>query len=532
MAECRLKGEVASGGIAIGPVVRLADLMAAQPVASVGTPETEHRRLTEAMEQAGRELQALRDSSGPDAAEILEFQTEMLADPALVEETLAAVDAGTPAAEAWRLSMDSQILAYAEADDEYFRARSADLGDLRDRVLAGLHGRAEPAAAVGEGAILLARDIGPSRFIGLDWKRIGGVALEAGSPTSHVAMLARARGVPLVTGLGDVFDSADLAILDGSAGLLILRPDAEMQEDYRRQREEAARRAAAEKAFAGPARLRSGERVLVLLNVDEPSALDDALLARADGVGLWRTEFLFLGHEQLPDEDTQYAVYAGLLRRAAGKPVTLRTLDIGGDKPLPGLDLPPESNPFLGLRGIRLCLERPDLFRPQVRALLRAAALGPVKVMLPMIAHPDEIAEAQALFAAELRSLTQDGTAAALPTLGIMIEVPSAAITIERFAEAAFFSIGSNDLTQYVMAASRDASGRVARLADPTDPAVLQLIERVAAYGRAAGKEVSVCGDMGSDPAGLTALLEIGIRSVSIAPAAFGRVRGAIAAHG
>jgi phosphotransferase system enzyme I (PtsI) len=233
-----------------------------------------------------------------------------------------------------------------------------------------------------------------------------------------------------------------------------------------------------------------------------------------------------MGRDRLPDEDSQTGTYIELLELAGGKPVIVRTLDVGGDKPLPGVTLPAESNPFLGLRGIRLCLERPELFRPQVRALLRAAVAGPLKVMLPMVSHPDEIEEARYLFARELADLA--GTPARMPELGIMVEVPAVALTIERFAAAAFFSIGSNDLVQYALAASRDAGGRVARLADPCDPAVLRLIGNVVAYGRETGKEVGVCGDMASDPAGLAALLDLGIRRISVAPAALGRVKAAI----
>jgi phosphotransferase system enzyme I (PtsI) len=313
----------------------------------------------------------------------------------------------------------------------------------------------------------------------------------------------------------------------------VLDPAAATRAAYAARREGAdAAAAAAGEALAKPAVLRSGERVRTQVNVDDPAALDDALLLASDGVGLMRTEFLFLGRDRLPDENAQLAAYADLLRRAAGRPVTVRTLDVGGDKPLPGVSLPAESNPFLGLRGIRLCLERPDLFRPQVRALLRAAPLGPLKVMLPMVAVPDELDEARALFVAELADLETCGTAAAMPALGIMVEVPAAAVAIERFEAAAFFSIGTNDLVQYTLAASRDSGGRVGRLAEPLDPAVLRLIAGVVACGRESGREVGVCGDMASDPRGVAALLDLGVRSLSVAPAALGRVKAAVQGHG
>jgi phosphotransferase system enzyme I (PtsI) len=530
MAERRLHGEPAAPGLAIGPLLRLEEAPAASVALAAGNPEAEQLALGRAMAKAGEELAALASVGDAMAAEMLEFQIELLADPSLVEEALAAIAAGASAARAWRAALDAQIAAYSEGDDDYFRARAADLADLRERVLSHLAGNGVATTILPPGAIVLARDLGPSRFLGLDWTELGGAAFEEGSRTSHVAMLARARGVPLVTGLGHIGSEDVEAILDGAEGALIVSPGEVTRTIYELRRIAAAAENEAElTVLNAPAVLRSGEQVAVMINVDDPAAASPGAFARCDGVGLTRTEFLFIGRDRLPDEDSQTRTYVELLELAAGKPVIVRTLDVGGDKPLPGITLPTESNPFLGLRGIRLCLERPGLFRPQMRALLRAAMAGPLKVMLPMISHPDEIEEARHLFARELADLA--GTPARMPELGIMIEVPAVAVTIERFAAAAFFSIGSNDLVQYALAASRDAGGRVARLADPCDPAVLRLIGNVVAYGRETGKEVSVCGDMASDPAGLAALLDLGVRRISVAPAALGRVKAAIA-HG
>lgn len=529
MAERRLQGEPASPGLAIGPLVRL-DAPAACVKAAGGSPASERAALERAMSEAADELRALAVGDDAMAAEVLEFQIELLDDPSLVEEALAAIGDGTSAAEAWQAALAAQIAAYAEGDDDYFRARAADLADLRDRVLGHLGGNGAAVTALPPGAILLARDLGPSRFLGLDWRRLAGAAFEEGSRTSHVAMLARARGVPLITGLGTIAAANGEAILDAAEGTLILSPGGGTLLAYARKRiASVAADAEVRAALTAPARLRSGEPVATMINVDDPAAVDTGLLDASDGIGLTRTEFLFIGRDRLPDEELQAAAYSRLVALAAGKPVVIRTLDVGGDKPLPGVTMPAESNPFLGLRGIRLCLERPELFRPQVRALLRAAASGPLKVMLPMVSHPDEIEEARAVFARELAGLAAP---ARMPELGIMVEVPAVAVTIERFAAAAFFSIGSNDLVQYTLAASRDAGGRVARLADACDPAVLRLIGDVVAFGRDAGKEVSVCGDMASEPEGLAALLDRGIRRVSVAPAALGRVKAAVARHG
>ena len=530
MAERRLQGEAASPGLAVGPLVRLDGAREARDAAA-DSPAAERLDLERAMAVARRELATLAADDDATAAEVLEFQIELLGDPGLIEDALAAIDGGTAASTAWRKALDAQIAAYAEGDDEYFRARAADLVDLRDRVMTHLTGGSVAAAALPEGAIVLARDLGPSRFLGLDWSRLGGAAFEEGSRTSHVAMLARARGVPLATGLGPVDGSDGEVILDGGEGALILSPGGATRTVYEfRMRAAAIEDETEMVALNAPAALRNGEPVAVMVNVDDPGATGHGFAHFCDGIGLTRTEFLFIGREVLPDEDSQHAVYRGLVESAEGKPVVVRTLDVGGDKPLPGVTLPAESNPFLGLRGIRLCLERPELFRPQVRALLRAAAAGPLKVMLPMVSHPDEIEEARHVFARELADL--GGVPARMPELGIMVEVPAVAVTIERFAAAAFFSIGSNDLVQYTLAASRDAGGRVARLADARDPAVLRLIGNVVAFGREAGREVSVCGDMASEPAGLGALLDLGIRRVSVAPAALGRVKAAISRHG
>jgi phosphoenolpyruvate-protein phosphotransferase (PTS system enzyme I) len=380
---------------------------------------------------------------------------------------------------------------------------------------------------------VLAEDMTPSAFLSFDWPRLGGAALVAGSRASHVAMLARARGVPLLTGLqAEPVAFAGDAVLDAHDGVLVLSPTAATRARYAgriAEAEELHRRA--QDSLSRPAVTAAGERIEVMVNVDDPGAVSDETLQASDGVGLMRTEFLFIGRERLPSEDEQLTAYSRILHRLGGKPVVIRTLDVGGDKPLPGVNIAAESNPFLGLRGIRLCLEKPELFRPQVRALLRAGVDKALRVMLPMIATAAEVAEARQVFAGNLADLQRAGVAAAMPPLGIMVETPAAAIAIELI-DADFYSIGSNDLTQYVMAAARDSGGRVARLNDPSHPAVIRLIEQVVAHGRSSGKPVSLCGDMASDPALVKLLLAAGLRRISVAPAALGRVKLAIVGMG
>ncbi len=525
MAEQRLSGRPAAPGLAIGPVAHA--LPAEATPSTAGIPHEELARLEAALAAAKAGLEALAADQEGMAAEILAFQIELLDDPSLTEGVRAAIAEGRGAAMAWRAGLEAQAAEYEAAEDEYFQARASDLRDLMDRVLAHLVGT-RAARELPPGAILLDHDLTPSRFLALDWRQLGGAALEAGSPSSHVAMLARARGVPLVTGLGPHRASATEAVLDADQGVLILDPVGPTRQRYEMLlAERLAEDGLAAARLGEPAVTASGEPVELMVNVEDPAAIDDATLAAADGVGLMRTEFLFLGRDRLPDEEEQHRAYAGLLARLRGKPLIVRTLDVGGDKPLPGVSLPAESNPFLGLRGLRLCLDRPELFRPQVRALLRAMPLGPLKVMLPMVTIAAELEEARAFFQRCLRELLVEGAPAAMPPLGIMVETPAAALAIDTLP-AAFFSIGSNDLTQYVMAAARDGGGRVAALNDSLHPAVLRLIGEVVAHGERTGVPVSLCGDMASDERAVAALLRLGLRRLSLAPAALARIKAAV----
>ena len=528
-AERTYRGQPASPGLAMGALVRLA--AHAHAVAeTVQSPSAEKVRLEAAIGRAKGELSALIAANDAMGADILEFQLALVDDAALAEAAFAAIAGGSGAVAAWRTALGEQIAAYESADDDYFRARAGDLADLRDRVVAALTGaNGVKHEDFPDGAILLADDLTPSRFLAMDWQRLGGAALTAGSRASHVAMLARARGVPLLTGLqGEPVGLAEEAVLDAQDGMLVVAPNSATRALYAKRiaaAQEQHRRAQA--ALEQPAVTPAGQRIEVMVNVDDPGAVADEILAASDGVGLLRTEFLFIGRPRLPTEDEQHAAYVRILDRLGGKPVVIRTLDVGGDKPLPGINLAAETNPFLGLRGIRLCLEKPELFRPQVRALLRAGVNRALRVMLPMIATADELTETRQVFAACLAELRAQGVPAELPPLGIMVETPAAAIAIDLL-DAAFYSIGSNDLTQYVMAAARDSGGRVAALNDPGHPAVIRLIKHVVTHGQTRARPVSLCGDMASDPALLRRLLATGLKRLSVAPAALGRIKLAI----
>jgi len=522
----RLQGISASAGYAEGPLFDLDRVASHYTVRA--TASDEKAALEAAISCATNRLATLMETAEGDAADILEFQIAMLGDEALSGPAFAAIAAGHPADAAWRQALDAEIAGYESSDQDYFRARAADIRDIREQVLRALTKEGDTAPP--PGAIVYGEDIAPTRFLETDWSRGGGIALKAGSTASHVAMLARSRGVPMVVGLGTavlgVVGLAGTALLDAEHGGIVLSPSKAEIDAFRQSSSSfSARRDQAGTFLARPAVTRTGTAVRVQVNIAGPSDVDDIDIATCDGVGLMRTEFLF--GKTLPDEETQYRAYRKVLEWAGEKTVTIRTVDAGGDKPVPGLTVE-EGNPFLGLRGIRLSLARPQVFRVQIRALLRAAIHGNLKVMFPMIAVVEEYRQAAAMFAEEQAALAAGGVPHQMPPLGIMVEVPSVAIMPEAFAEVAFFSIGSNDLTQYVMAAARDNTA-VAHLNSVRHPAVLRLVAGVTAFGLREGIPVSLCGDAGGDPASIPSLLEAGLRDLSVAPAQLAMAKAAIA---
>ena len=525
--EKRFAGRSAAPGIALGGLFTVANGTGAR-VAS-GVAESEAEALRSALNAALTDLKDLIERSTEDAAAILEFQVALLEDDVLAEPAFSAIVAGSAADHAWLQAMQQEIAGYEMSDDEYFRARAADLYDIRDRVLAYLTGSATETA-VPPGAIVAAVDLAPSRFLAIDWSRGGALALSAGSTTSHVAMLARSRGVPTIVGLGvDLTALSGLALVDAHRGVLIVNPGPAARAQFECDVEAAATaHALAIAAAMRPAVTADGTRISIMLNIADPRELSDLDPAICDGIGLVRTEFLFHDQQGLPNEEQQYSVYRHIIEWACDRPVTIRTLDAGGDKPIPGLTPTGESNPFLGVRGLRLSLAQPDVFRTQLRALARSAMHGNVKIMLPMVTHPRELATARSVLDAEIAALNTAGVPARRPSLGIMIEVPAAAIAADQF-DAEFFSIGSNDLTQYVAAAGRDI-GAVADLADPTQLAMLRLFRFVVDAARAKHIDVSLCGDAGGDPRAIPLLLAAGLRSLSMPPSLVGGAKLAVAA--
>lgn len=523
--ERRLSGLAASPGLAFGPAVTFRAV--GEMRREKGAVASERQALADAVSASLAAVTALAESLEGEAAEIVGFQVALLEDEALTEAAYALIDRGTAADAAWRQAMAEEIAGYEASDDPYFRARAADLADIRDRVLRQLFDLPELTNAP-PGAVILAQDLPPSAFLGVDWSRGGGIVLGAGSPTSHVAMLARGRGVPMVVGIGSEWEAVTgTVVVDGVAGLVLAGPSHESIERARRQANELGRlREQAEARKSQPALTRDGTRIAVMVNIAGLADVAGLPPDSCDGIGLTRTEFLV--EQALRDEAAQFEAYAGLLRWATGRPVTIRTLDAGGDKPIAGYTIDGETNPFLGLRGIRLSLRHPDIFRVQLRALARAAVIGPLKIMLPMVTTAQELERAQVLLDTVLTELASEGLAHARPVLGIMVEVPAAAMAVANF-DAAFFSIGSNDLTQYATAAARD-SAEVAAYADVLHPGVLAMIAQIARHGTESGREVSLCGDAGGDPRAIGPLLRAGIRAVSVSPGLLGVAKEAIRA--
>ena len=531
MAEPRteqiLTGTPASGDIAIGHILVLeADRVRGR---EPGSADDERALLKRACAVAEADLERLMAGEDELAGEILEFQVALLDDDDLTGPIFQLIADGTSADKAWTDSLDREIAEYRSSGDDYMSARAEDLLDLKRRVLRHIHEDDTGAQDTADDGILVADLLTPSMFLEQDWDKLAGAALLGGSPTSHVAILARARNINLVVGLeADLgsLHSGSVAVLDAEGGTLVSDPSAEtLKRAQCRLAAAKADKASADAFMTKRAATADGEAVAVMINVDDPSLLDNHSPDICDGIGLTRTEFLFEGGS-LPNEDRQYAVYRQILDWAGDRPVTIRTLDAGGDKPIPDVTIDGETNPFLGVRGIRLSLAKKELLRTQLRALARAAVHGHLKIMVPMVTVPRELAEVREMMAQVVGDLAAEGVPHTSPQIGMMVEVPAAALTAGSF-DADFYSIGSNDLIQYTMAAARD-NAAVANLAEATNPAVLELIARTVSAATARGVEVSLCGDMASEPELIGALLDSGLRTLSVAPAQVGRVKRAV----
>jgi phosphoenolpyruvate-protein phosphotransferase len=536
MTRTVLTGRAGSPGIGVGWPLAIDGLVEAgaahTPADDAGrgrSPDVaaEQDRLRAALDAAAAELEALAAtttaSAGDEVGAIFEAQALFARDPGIVDPTLQRIAEGRDAASAILEVTDGQADALAAVDDEYFRERAADVRDVGRRIAAIVRGDARPDLwhADGRAAVLVGTDLDPSAVAGLRRELVAGIALGGGAPTGHAAIVARALGIPLVLGLGPALDeldpTAEVAV-DGTAGRLVVHP------------------VAADRVAAGPLTTVGIDDALdlhgvrIVANVASATEAEAAAGAGADGIGLVRTELLFLGRSRPPSVAEQRTTYARIVSAMAGRPVVFRTLDVGGDKPAAWQSGPPEANPALGVRGVRLGQREPALLDDQLRALVEAAGDGPLRVMLPMIATREELDDVRARLDAIVAAVAADGGSRPTVELGVMIEIPAAAIMADRLAEAAdFFSIGTNDLVQYTLAADR-TSPELADLASALQPSVLRLIDGVVRAADPRGRHVAVCGEAAGDPAVIPFLVGLGIRELSVTPSAIPAVRAAVAA--
>ncbi len=522
-------GHVASRGIAIGKAVMIQHRIHDQrPADSI---ETESGLLLDSIESVKTALSALIRNADKDIADVLEFQLALVQDKTLIDPALAAIRDGSSAPSAWVQTIDDQLRHYKESDNAYFQGRSSDLADLKQQVLNHLHDETESLPTLSEDTVIVADDLAPSDFAMLDRRYCKGIALKKGSINSHVALVARSRRIPMLVGLQTIAIKADsTTILDAIEGRLIGEPSLEVLAEFRRRMAIEERQIKAQQKYltAVPT-LPSGERIYVDINVGSLDDLKQVSAEHCDGIGLVRTEFLFTGAAEMPDEETQFQAYKKLVEWAGDKPVTVRTLDAGGDKPIAGLSEKNESNPFLGVRGIRLSMLNLDIFRNQLRALVRASTFGNLRIMLPMVTIPGELENARRLLAEILEQLRGSDPKLERPPLGIMVEVPAVALCIDDF-DADFFSIGSNDLIQYITACDR-GEPKIAHLYRGANRAVFELIRKTIDCGRSAGKPVSLCGDMAAQPDYIDALVDLGLRHFSVSPADLARVKATLCAR-
>lgn len=513
----RLQGVIANPGLSVGPAFYLqaADLKVSE--AGRGVPE-ETLAFDRARDAVRTRISRLATTGAPTVREIMAAHLELMDDPDLVDAAREAIATGKSAGFAWRSSLRASASQLKATGDARLAERVDDLLDLERQVLLALEGTQAPKLEIPSGGILLARDLTPSQLVDIDARQLAGIALGAGGPTSHVAILAATLGIPMLVAVGpavlDIAAGSEI-ILDADAGEVRADPGPQALAEARQRLERG--RAQRKKQIAAAqddCHLGSGERIEVFANLTGSEA--DTTLAvtqGAEGCGLLRTEFLFLERETAPDEDEQLRCYNQVARILSPRPLIIRTLDIGGDKPIPYLPLPPEDNPALGLRGVRTSLWRPDLLEVQLRAMLRVQPAGQVRILLPMITDVAEIRAVRRLLGEACAALEL-----ATPALGAMIETPAAAMLADGIArEVDFLSIGTNDLAQYTLAMDRGHAELAARI-DGVHPAVLRMIDITCKGAAASGKPVAVCGGLAADPSAVPVLLGLGVTELSVVP--------------
>ncbi|PTH71264.1 phosphoenolpyruvate--protein phosphotransferase [Staphylococcus agnetis] len=522
-----MKGIAASDGVAIAKAYMLIEPDLSFSETTTNDTEAEVLKFNEALKNSKIELTKIRNNAeeqlGPDKAAIFDAHLLVLDDPELIQPIEAKIrDEKASAPHALTEVTQNFIMIFESMDNEYMKERAADIRDVSKRVLAHILGVELPnPSIIDESVVIVGHDLTPSDTAQLNKQYVQGFVTNIGGRTSHSAIMSSSLEIPAVVGTKTITSNVkqgDMMIVDGLTGDVIVNPTDDELKAYQHKRQSFfADREELKKLRDEASKTLDGQHVELAANIGTPNDLEGVKDNGAEGIGLYRTEFLYMGRDNMPTEDEQFEAYKKVLEEMNGKRVVVRTLDIGGDKELPYLNLPEEMNPFLGYRAIRLCLDQPDIFRPQLRALLRASTYGKLNIMFPMVATVQEFRDAKALLLEEKANLENEGvTVSDDIELGIMVEIPSTAALADVFAkEVDFFSIGTNDLIQYTMAADR-MSERVSYLYQPYNPAILRLVKQVIEASHKEGKWTGMCGEMAGDETAIPLLLGLGLDEFSM----------------
>lgn len=534
-----IQGIGASKGYGVGTIIRIEETDLSFEDKKITDVDSEVARFQKAVEDFTEKTMdmaaKMREQVGEKEAEILEGHVIMVSDPAMADEVTNQIKDGTCAERALWNVCDMFIQIFSMAEDELTNQRVTDVQDMRNRLLKILLGKEEvDISQVPKGTILAARDLTPSMTVGLHKENVVGILTEVGGKTSHSAILARALEIPAVLSIPDIMQTVkdgQEAALDGDLGVVILDPSEEEKAEYHAKREQYLKEKEALRALVGkPTITADGKQVELVCNIGKPQDSDMVLERDGEGVGLFRTEFLFMDRTNTPSEEEQFQAYKQVAETMQGKPVIIRTLDVGGDKEIPYLNLEKEDNPFLGYRAIRVCLKQKDLYRAQLRALLRASAYGDIRIMVPMVTCLDELRQVKEILGELMKELDQEQIAYNKEIkVGIMVETPAASLMADLLAkEADFFSIGTNDLTQYTMVVDR-GNAQVAYLYSAYNPAVLRSIAHVIACGNKVGIPVGMCGEAAADEKLIPLLLAYGLDEFSVSATSVLATRNTIA---
>lgn len=533
------KGIAGSAGYGVGKVVIISDAKPEYENRTITDTDAEIKRYDDAVaaftEKTHAMAEAMKESVGEHNAEILEGHILLLTDPGMDEITKGAIMSGTCAEAAFESTCDMFAGMFQMADDELTRQRATDIGDIKVRMLKILTGTPDVnISEVPAGTILVAEDLTPSMTAGIVKENVAGIITAVGGKTSHSAILARALEIPAVLsvdGIVDMVSDGMTAVVDGCDGICILDPSQEEVDEYQAKREKYLSDKALLEVYRGKDTVTAdGAKVHLYGNIGNPEDAKQVAACDGEGVGLFRTEFLFMGASELPSEEEQFQAYKAAAETIEGREVIIRTLDVGGDKDIPYLGLEKEDNPFLGFRAVRYCLQNKDSYRVQLRALLRASAFGDIKIMVPLVTCVDEIRSVKALVKELMAELDAENIAYNKDIqVGAMIETPAASLIADLLAkEADFFSIGTNDLTQYTMAVDR-GNAKVAYLYSSYNPAVLRSMKNIIEAANAAGIMVGMCGEAAADPLLIPLLISFGLGEFSVSATSVLATRGTIA---